>query len=912
MDSSRPDYSASGDQGDGGSAIADAATRARRTIQSPRAHPAEIVVLIGKTIGPYAIVDKLGEGGMGVVYKATDTRLDRQVAIKVLPAAFAQDGDRRARFEREAKAVAALSHPNILSIFDFGVHDGLAYAVTELLDGETLRERLARGPLPVRKAIEYAVQVARGLAAAHEKHLVHRDLKPENIFLLHDGQVKILDFGLARPAVSDGRSSAGATQEATALSPAMTEPGTVMGTVGYMAPEQVRGQATDARTDLFALGAVLYEMLTGQRAFHRDTSAETMTAILKEDPLELSATRAEISPGLDRIVRHCLEKNVVERFQSARDVAFALDALSGSAASTPAAAPPRTGKRRLAPVALAIIAGLAIAAAGIAVGRATAPRAAAPMHFTMKTFEPQSIANARFMPDGETIVFSSALTGNLVGLFEIRSGTLEARPFGSPQTHLLSVSSKGELAVITNATLIAQRLYKGTLARTTIEGSPRPWMEGVREADWSPDGATLAIVHDVGVKDRLEYPIGKVLYETAGYVSDLRVSPDGRRVAFLDHQQRFDDRGWVKVADTAGKVTTLAGEFWGEEGLAWSRDGATLFFAANDRQGIDESRPGDVTYQLRSVAVDKPGTSVSVLTSPGDFGVHDIAPDGRWLATREDIRFGVGAHLAGEKTDRDLSWLNQNWDPALSRDGTRLLFSDGSAGANYGVVWRKTDNSPIVRLGEGNVLGWSPDESWALANIFTPPELVLYPMGPGEPIKLPRGVIAQYQNALWFPDGKSLLVIGNEPSKSTRAYHQDIPSGEPKPVLQDGVIPAAIAPDGQTVLAVDAAQKWWWCPINGGAPRPAAGLTANDVPVGIIGWSSDGNALFVRRGTDVPAKIDRVELSTGRRTLLEEIGPPDRTGLITLDPLTMSHDGAQYAYRYRKRLSTLFVVTPER
>jgi eukaryotic-like serine/threonine-protein kinase len=845
---------------------------------------------------------------MGEVYKAKDSRLDRQVAIKVLPPAFAQDPDRLIRFEREAKAVAALSHANILSIFDFGVHQGLAYAVMELLEGETLRERLMRGALTVRKATECAIQIARGLAAAHDRGIVHRDLKPENIFLLHDGQVKILDFGLAR-TIADTDGSVVATQGATMPSPVMTAPGTVMGTVGYMAPEQVRGQATDGRSDLFALGAVLYEMVSGQRAFERDTAAETMTAILKDDPPEFGGTRAEIPAGLDRIIRHCLEKHVVERFQSARDVAFALEALSGSATSAARVVAPE-GKSRVPRLAWAVVAGLIVGVgAGVFVGRAMRPPSAAPMRFTTKTFEPQSIAAARFMPDGETVVFSSALSGNIVQLFEIRSGTLEARAFGPPRTHLLSVSSKGELAVLTNASLIAQRLFKGTLARTSIEGSPRPWLEGVREADWSPDGSTLAVVDDMGSKDRLEYPIGTVLYETAGYVSDPRVSPDGTRVAFLDHQQRFDDRGWVKVVDATRKVTTLAGEFWGEEGLAWSRDGATVYFAANDRRASDEGRPGDVTYQVRAVQIDSPGTSSSALTSPGDFTIHDIAADGRWLATREDLRLGVGARLPGDTTDRDLSWLNQNWGPTLSRDGARLLFSDGTNGGNYGVVWRKTDNSPIVRLGDGNVLGWSPDETWALAQLFAPPQLVLYPMGPGEPVRLKRGVIAEYQNALWFPDGKGLLVIGNEAAKPMRAYRQDIPGGEPRPLLEEGVYPAAISPDGQTVLGIDPDKKWWWYPAAGGTPRPALGLTADDRPSSIVGWSEDGKAFFVHSGSDVPARVDRIDVVTGRRTLLKEIGPADRTGLFTFDPLTVSRDGAQYAYRYWRRLSTLFVVS---
>jgi Tol biopolymer transport system component len=443
----------------------------------------------------------------------------------------------------------------------------------------------------------------------------------------------------------------------------------------------------------------------------------------------------------------------------------------------------------------------------------------------------------------------------------------------------------------------------------SIEGSPRPWMQDVREADWSPDGTTLAIVHSVGTKDRLEYPIGTPLYETAGYISDPRVSPDGARVAFMDHQARFDDRGWVKVVDRSGKVTTLAGEFWGEEGLAWSRDGLTVYFAANDRQPDDEAQAGDITYQVRSATLASPGTSMSVLTTPGDFNLYDIAADGRWLATREDIRLGVGARVAGETSDRDLSWLNQNWGASISRDGTRFLFSDGTAGANYSVVWRKTDGSPIVRLGEGNVLGWSPDEKWALAHTFAPVQLIVYPMGAGETVRLKRGVIAEYQTALWFPDGKSVLVVGNAAGQPTRAYRQTIPDGEPMPILADGVWPAAIAPDGQTILGVAGDGTWNWYPVDGGASKPALGVSAQDNPTGVNGWSDDGRSFFIRTGNEIPATLDRVDVATGRRTTLRQIGPPDRAGVFTLSVTTVTHDGAQYAYRYQKRLSTMFVVT---
>src|SRR5512135_1714397 len=293
----------------------------------------------GIRLGPYEILSPLGAGGMGEVYRARDTRLNRDVAIKVLPERVAADADALARFEREAKAVAALSHPNILALHDFGRDGGVAYAVTELLEGETLRQALSSGPLSPRRAAEYGVEIALGLAAAHEKGIVHRDLKPDNVFVTKDERIKILDFGLAKPSASSG-GAPDETQSPTVSG--YTEPGMVMGTVGYMSPEQVRGLPFDHRSDLFAFGAVLYEMLAGRRAFQRETAAETMTAILKEEPVHLADADGRVPPALAAVIAHCLEKKPERRFQSARDLAFALETAvssTGRSAAVTAAAP---------------------------------------------------------------------------------------------------------------------------------------------------------------------------------------------------------------------------------------------------------------------------------------------------------------------------------------------------------------------------------------------------------------------------------------------------------------------------------------------------------------------------------------------------------------------------------------------
>jgi Tol biopolymer transport system component len=847
---------------------------------------------------------------MGEVYRARDTRLGRDVAIKVLPDTFAGDPERQARFEREAQAVAALSHPNIVAVFDTGVDEGRAFVVMELLDGQTLRARLDAGGLPLRKAIDVGVQIARGLAAAHGKQIVHRDLKPENVFLLEDGQVKLLDFGLAK-ALDPG--SADGTAGATATHVAGTDPGTVMGTVGYMAPEQLRAQPIDARADLFAFGAVLYEMVSGQPAFRRDTAADTTSAILSQDPPELGGSRPEVSPALERIIRHCLEKNPNERFQSARDVAFALEALSGSnvTSGVSPAAPPEAPAVPLGRSPL-VIAALVVAAAALgALGRGLVPTPEPEAWlFTKKTFEPQVIFNARFMPDDRAIVFSAALVGNAPGLFEIRPGTLEARPFGPPRTHLLSISSTGELAVLTDAHYIGHRLFQGTLARMALDGAPRPMLERVREADWGPDGSTLAIVRDQGTTDVLEYPVGTALYEASGYLSDPRVSPDGTRVAFMEHPLRYDDRGFVKVVDTSGVVTTLAGEYWGEEGLAWLPDGDALLFGAIAVRGTGGGvEGGSLLQQVYRVAADGAGGATQVLGSPTDLTFMDVSADGQWLANQDTSRYGIVARGRAQAEERDLSYLDNSWGPFLSRDGTRLLFTDGHGGSSYQTVWRDLEGSPVVRLGEGGANGLSPDGRWALAMVPATSQVVIYPMGAGEAVKLDTSPIDHIENVRWFPDSRSIVILGSEPSKSRRTYRQVIDGGRPEPILPEEVIEALFAPDGTAALGVTGDGAWSIYPTDGSSPRPVAEIGPDDTP---FGWSEDGRWLFVQDGSDVPARVDRIDVATGRRTHFREFAPAVLSGLIAVeirDPV-LPADGSRYSYQYVRTNSTLFLATP--
>ena len=398
----------------------------------------------GTRLGPYEIVATLGAGGMGEVYRARDSRLKREVAIKVLPASFSRDPERLRRFELEAQAAGSLNHPGITAVYDFGTHEGAPYIVTELLEGETLRARIAGGPLPSRKALDYAAQLARGLAAAHEKGIVHRDLKPENVFVTRDGRVKILDFGLAKLKESD-IPAGGETHLPTEAGG--TEPGVVLGTMGYMSPEQVRGKPADRRSDIFSFGAILYEMLSGQRAFRADTAADTITAILTKESPDLSQTNRDVPPGLERIVRHCLEKNSEERFESARDLAFDLEALSGISGSAPAVATAPAAARLRRPIALPLAALIAVAGMAAAYFAGKKAGYVNPPNFRQITFRRGQIQSARFAPDGQTILYSAAWEGRPVEVFVSRLDSPESRPFGLAGAEVLSISTSGEMAV---------------------------------------------------------------------------------------------------------------------------------------------------------------------------------------------------------------------------------------------------------------------------------------------------------------------------------------------------------------------------------------------------------------------------------------------------------------------------------
>jgi hypothetical protein len=850
-----------------------------------------VTLSAGTRLGSYEILSPLGAGGMGEVYRARDPRLGREVAIKILPASFSQDPDRLRRFEQEARAAGILNHPNITAVYDVGSDSssGAPYVVQELLEGETLRDELAGGRFSIRRTIDVALQIARGLAAAHEKGIVHRDLKPENVFVTKDGRVKILDFGLAK--LTQTESGSGPQTDMPTAS-AGTEPGVVMGTLGYMSPEQVRGRPTDARSDLFAFGAILYEMVSGRRAFTGDSAADTMSAILKEDPPDLSSTGPHSPPGLERIVRHCLEKSPERRFHSAHDVAFALETMSGIASPSAAGEWNAAGSRRLPWT--PILASLAAVALGAALILARARGRSEPPVFRPLTFRRGLVESARFAPDGQSVVYSAAWEGREPELYQARAGLAESLP--------LKIANAGKIAGITAAGEMAVLLTgrtAPTLARVPITGgAPREMAENVSEADISRDGRSVALVRFLAGSTRLEYPSGKTIYQTGGDISYPRISPDGERVAFFDHPLIGDDRGSVAVVDRTGRKNVLTPEWSSTQGLAWSPSGGEIWFTASEHGSNLEVRGCTLSGKRRRI-----------LSAPSRLILRDVAPDGRLLLEKRTLRRALMCLPPGETQERDLSWLDLTNVSGITRDGSLLLLGESGEGGgeSYSVYVRKTDGSPAVRLGDGFPDSFTYDEKSVLALIPGPKQrLVVLPIGAGEPRTLPDYGYS-VRTAFFLPDGRRMLLVGIRPGQPLRIFDQAIAGGAPRPFGPDAIgAPPVLSPDGKWAFVVRADDKAFLYPTEGGEPREVPAYRAGEWPASISG---DGRSLslylYALRG--FPVQTARVDLATGTREPWREFAPPDATSR-DIRGLVVSADGRSYAYVYSRSTSELYLV----
>jgi serine/threonine protein kinase/Tol biopolymer transport system component len=821
----------------------------------------------GTRLGPYEILGQLGAGGMGEVYRARDPRLGREVAVKVLPQAVADDPERQQRFETEARAAGALNHPNIVTLHDVGLSNGTPYLVTEILDGESLRELIQRGPVSTARATTLVIEIAQGLSAAHSKGIIHRDLKPENLFVLPDGRVKILDFGIAKLA----RAESSAHAETTPVFASLTVAGTIMGTVSYMAPEQLRDRPVDQRADLFALGAIFHELLTGKQPFDGETAADRVTAILSHDPPPVPAGAEQDVPGIGAVVKRLLAKRPEGRFDSAGDLAFTLDLLSRRVqTSSKGGAQPESA--------------------------VSTPR----VSFRPLTFRDGEIGASRFAPDGQTVVYQAAFDGQPTDIYLSRLESPDARPLGLRGAHLQSVSSAAELAVTLRVRDLGGFVRVGTLARVPmVGGRPRELAENVVHAAWSPDGRTLAATRVSGGRFHLEAPLGTVVYETAGWIGHIDWSPDGTQIVFLDHPTAGSNGGCVRVVRPGEEACALTPHFDTLGRAVWRPDGREIWFT-----GFGDD--GGVMEGIGAVTLD--GRLRHIYSSSGLPIVSDIAANGDLLMIVSDTRMRMESSTRSEGAAGavDLSWMDWTLLRDLSRDGSSVLFDETGAGAGPvpGVFIRSIDGSPAIRLSDGVCASMSPDGKYVLATDFRNPENVLIvPVGPGQARLLPMGGL-RVNFGDWMPDGRGLVLNGAGEDGRRHLYLMDLDSGAMRRLHDRRVIGQSlrISPDGTRALARTDSHRPAVFFLDGSEPREFSDIDESWRPAG---WAPDSSSFFIFGTSSIPGPVMRVNVETGARDPWTEITPRMKSGVDGINAVRLSADGERYACSYVSNLGVL-------
>ncbi|HEY6930478.1 MAG TPA: hypothetical protein VJA66_12445, partial [Thermoanaerobaculia bacterium] len=687
-----------------------------------------------------------------------------------------------------------------------------------------------------------------------------------------------------------------------------TDPGTVLGTVGYMSPEQASGHPVDFRSDQFSLGAILYEMAANRRAFEKTTPIQTLSAIIQDEPEPLSAVAPKFPANLVWIIERCLAKDPEDRYGSTKDLARDLAALrdhaSGISVSAVGQQPaPRRFRPSRALLAGAALAGVVLAALTFFAGQrlqARRDRDAPPPLTRTLTFRRGFLTGARFAPDGQTIVYSAAWDGKPSEIFTTRVGSFESRPLGIFPAGILAISSTGEMAISLGCENRWEPCF-GTLARVPLAGgTPREVLDNVGSADWSPDGKELAVIHAVEEGDRIEYPIGKVLYQTAGYITGLRVSPKGDLVSFVEHPQRDQQRGTVCVVDRTGRKKSLTDEWRQLFNTLWSPTGHEVFF--------DGTRQGE--------ALGTWGASLSGRLRAGARipGLDDVSRDGMFLdkGGYRHIRRDILALVPGGSKENNLSWLGDSDGAALSADGKTLLFYEyiwtRSSAEIFETYLRRTDGSDAKSLGVGKALALSPDEKWALVVRPSPsPHLALLPTGIGEPRDLPVGTPIQYHWASFFPDGKRILIAAQENGKPPRSFIQDLAGGPPRPFAEEGMRATLVSPDGREIAGSTLEGLHLIYPADGeGRARAIAGAEPGDF---LIQWSADGKSILVRGSESRPLTLYRIDLASGARERWKELAPPDPAGFVEFEAgpmgVRVTADFRFYAYNFYTDLENL-------
>ena len=852
----------------------------------------------GVRLGPFEILAPLGAGGMGEVYRARDTRLDRTVAIKILPGELLNAADRRVeRFRHEARVIARITHPNICTLHDIGEDGSAIFLVMEYVDGATLARRLEDGALPLPLAMRVAIQIADALDHAHRHGVVHRDLKPGNVMLTRDS-VKLLDFGLAKLKQRDEQAPIDATR-----SEPLTAADTIVGTVPYMAPEQIEGREVDARTDIFSFGVVLFEMVCGRRPFSGDSRASLMAAIVTAEPPALSSLHAQAPASLERVIRRCLAKDPEDRWQTARDLAAELRWIAEIGSGTTAAA---GMTRRRGRIALWSAVGGAALTAGV-LGATVRSMWPIPVvaEFQPATFRKGVVSSARFTPDGQSFVYTASWDGEPYAAFLGRPGSGDARDLALPDSRIVSISRAGDMAVLFGPQNIERAFGVRTLARIPMAGGARrDVLTGVVDADWIPGTDALAVIRDPGGRRpwTVEFPAGTTVHEARAAWS-LRVSPDGNRIAFFEGPLLFDSapEAMVTVIDKSGHKSTVSKDLTGY-GLAWAPSGREVWFTA--------TRPRQHAPQLRAVSLE--GIERTVHRAPDWLVLHDISADGRVLLSRNTIRISMACKPARDVRERDFTWLLASSVTGLSPDGETVIFADPLAAlAASGVPTifrRKLDGSPAVPIGEGTAPALSPEGQWVLA--LSEDHLVLLPTGAGAAVTLPKGDVVRSSGGRWL-DSQRIVFTGDPGDNKPRGYIQEIPKGIPRAITPEGVtLGGRAAVRNQNSILGRVGPTWRLFSIREGDSQAVPALTPKDHP---LQWSEDGRYVYtvdIVEGLRPSAvEVFRVELATGARVLWKTLSPSDPVGVEDLrGTVAITPDAQAYCYSFMRRLGDLFVV----
>jgi hypothetical protein len=835
---------------------------------------------------------------MAEVYRARDTRLAREVALKIVTEALSSDPDLVRRFEQEARLAGSLNHPNLVAVYDVGLHDSAPYFVTELLRGESLRARLTRGAVPTSTALDWATQMARGLAAAHARAIIHRDIKPDNVFVCSDGQVKLLDFGIAKLTEAAALTGTHDLMEATVTpTGGATRTGSVLGTPGYMSPEQLRGEPLDARSDIFSWAATIYEVLAGHRAFPGATFVESGYSILHRDPEPLPA---EVPAPVAEVVLRCLDKDPARRIQSASDLAFALEVIGHATGSTARGPPPRA-RRRGRGLGLGVVAAALLIASTAALVRVRQGAHPAPaLTFEPVTFRWGTVTAARFLPDGRA-AFSAAFEDNPEQIFVRPARSTLAQAIGLSDARLMASAGNAELAVLLRPRHVTVSTFRGTLAQVpSVGGTPRSLADDTEFADWSSKGELLTVRFVNGTR-ALESPPGHLLFSAKGWMSNPRFSHSGQSIAFLHHPFAGDDMGEVVVLDRTGKSKTLSRRWPSAFGLAWSPDDGEVWFTEGPT----------VPNEIHAASLS--GKERIVYTASSSIVLQDISATGEVLLVDSLDRFDL-SYASKSGSQRLLSFTDGNASLGAVSESGQALFGVADPLTTEDAllaVLRSVDGSPPQVIGHGYPLDLSADGRWALVQSYDETRVSALPTGPGQARAFDTHDL-NIRSARFLPGNTGFVAVARAPSENAaRLYVVD---GEKRTADPLGEVRLStkreslyLSPDATIAAALTIDNRLALISVADGAPLPVPAEFADMRPKG---WSAQGELWLGQGGTSAPARMHlyRVDLRTGRTLEERTISPPELAGTTHISGVEISRSGEHVVFFYDRNPGRLLIA----